>query len=226
MGSEFTTPAERTLSPRLNNGTFRAFVHDTHHAYLLLHQAFQSIPPTVIPDMVPAPPPGPGELDQPDYLRPTSSWSEPVPSMDEDEENEIFKVVTGHDLPHRMANAKVPPPVRHFAAPEAEDVPIPNSTLSKSPLQAAPKPSPSRRRRSTGSHLDRAAEARNISRSRSSSVRAVPRAWTPEDLAKLRELKTDSKARPNWKTVAGKLARSVDDCKARWKRIQDEDARK
>ena len=132
-------------------------------------------------------------------------------------------VVTGHDLPHRMANAKVPPPVRHFAAPEAEDVPIPNSTLSKSPLQAAPKPSPSRRRRSTGSHLDRAAEARNISRSRSSSVRAVPRAWTPEDL---RELKTDSKARPNWKTVAGKLARSVDDCKARWKRIQDEDARK
>ena len=109
---------------------------------------------------------------------------------------------------------------------DAGDVPIPNSALSKSPLRAAPKPSPSRRRRSTGSHLDRAAEARNISRSRSPSVRAVPRAWTPEDLAKLRELKQDSKARPNWKTVAGKLARSVDDCKKRWKRIQEDDARK
>ena len=225
----FTTPADRTLSPRLNNGTFRAFVHDTHPAYLLLHRAFQSIPPTVIPNMVPASPSGHAELDQPDYLRPTSlpDVHDILPSpTDEDEKNEISKVVTGQDLPHRMANANVPPPVRHFAAPDAVDVPIPNSALSKSPLRAAPKPSPSRRRRSTGTHLDRAAEARNISRSRSSSVRAVPRAWTPEDLAKLRELKQDSKARPNWKTVAGKLARSVDDCKKRWKRIRKEDARK
>ena len=198
----------------------------THHAYLLLHRAFQSIPPTVIPDMVPAPPPGPGELDQHDYLRPTSSWSEPVPSMDEDEENDLFKAVTGHDLSHRMANAELPQPVRHLAAPDADDVPIPHSALSKSPLRASPKPAPTHRRRSTGSHLDKAAEARNISRSRSSSVRAIPRDWTPEDLAKLRELKKDTKARPNWNTVAGKLARSPDDCKKRWKKLKAEDAKK
>ena len=210
----------------MNDGTFRAFVHDTHHAYLLLHRAFQSIPPTVIPDMVPAPPPGPGELDQPDYLRPTSSWSEPVPSMDEDEENDLFKAVTGHDLSHRMANAELPQPVRHLAAPDADDVPIPHSALSKSPLRASPKPAPTHRRRSTGSHLDKAAEARNISRSRSSSVRAIPQDWTPEDLAKLRELKKDTKARPNWNTVAGKLGRSPDDCKKRWKKLKAEDARK
>ena len=218
MGSDFTTPVERPLSPRLNDGTFPAFLHDTHHAYLLLHRAFQSIPPTVIPDMVPTPHPGPEELDQPDYLRPTSS---PVPfPTDEDEENEIFKLATSQDLPHRMATAKVPPPVRHFAAPDAVDVPIPNSTLSKSPLRSPPKAPSRHRRRSTGSHLDRAAEARNISRSRSSSVRAAPRAWTQEDIAKLRELKKDSRARPAWKTIAGKLARNVDDCKMRWKRIQ------
>ena len=120
MGSEFTTPADRTLSPRLNNGTFRAFVHDTHHAYLLLHRAFQSIPPTVILNMVPAFPSGHGELDQPDYLRPTSlpDVHDILPSpTDEDDENEIFKVVTGQHLPHRMATANLPPPVRHFAAP-------------------------------------------------------------------------------------------------------------
>ena len=229
MGSEFTTPIEPTLSPRLNNGTFRAFVHDTHNAYLLLHRAFQSIPPTVIPNLVPASPTGHGELDQPDYLRPESlpDARDILPSpTDEDEENEIFKTVTGHDLPHRMANANLPQPVRHCAAPDAGNVPIPHSALSKSPLRAVPKPSPTRRRRSSGSHLDRAAEARNMSRSRSPSVRPSPRTRTPEDLAKLRELKQDSKARPNWKTVAGKLARSEADCKQRWKRIKDEDARK
>ena len=120
------------------------------HAYLLLHRAFQSIPPTVIPNMVPASPTGHGELDQPDYLRPAflPDARDILPSpTDEDEENEIFKTVTGQDLPHRMATANLPPPVRHCAAPDAGDVPIPNSTLSKSPLRAIPKPSPTHRRR-------------------------------------------------------------------------------
>ena len=144
MGSEFTNPIEPTLSPRLNNGTFRAFVHDTHHAYLLLHRAFQSIPPTVIPNMVPASPTGHGELDQPDYLRPASlpDARDILPSpTDEDEENEIFKTVTGHDLPHRMANANLPPPVRHCAAPDAGDVPIlVDVVLLEATLTEPPKP--------------------------------------------------------------------------------------
>ena len=139
MGSEFTTPVERTLSPRLNNGTFQAFVPDTHHAYLLLRRAFQSLPPTVIPNMVPASPCGHGELDQPDYLRPASLPDArdipPSPSpKDEDEENEIFKTVTGQDLPHRMANANLPPPVRHCAAPDAgmfRSIQIPNQSRSQ-----------------------------------------------------------------------------------------------
>ena len=228
MGSEFTTPADRTLSPRLNDGTFRAFVHDTHHAYLLLHRAFQSIPPTVIPDIVPASPTGHGDLDQPDYLRLAHS---PLLSMDEDEENDVFKTLTDQDLPHRMANSKLPQPVGRCVAPEAMDVPIPNSAMSKSPLRAVPKPSPRRRHRSTGNHLDqdsqglrRTAKGRNISRSHSSSERKDSRPWTPEDLAKLRAIKQDKTARPKWATVAGKLARSIDDCKDRWTKIQAEDA--
>ena len=165
MGSAFTPPMDRELSPRLNNGTFRAFVHDTHHAYLLLHRAFQSLPPTVIPNIVPASPPGHGELDQPDYLRPASLPDArdilPSPSsMNEDDEKELFKTTTDQNPPPRMAKTNLPPPVRHCPAPAAWEVPIPNSALSKSPLSAAPKPAPDRRRRSTGSHLDRAAEAR------------------------------------------------------------------
>ena len=48
MGSEFIIPEDRPLAPRLNDGTFAAFLHDVHHAYLLLHRALKSIPPTVI----------------------------------------------------------------------------------------------------------------------------------------------------------------------------------
>ena len=95
MASAFTPPMERELSPRLNDGTFRAFIHDTHHAYLLLHRAFQSLPPTVIPNIVPASPLGPGELDQPDYLRPASlpDARDMVPSpssLIEDDDKELF----------------------------------------------------------------------------------------------------------------------------------------
>ena len=43
MASAFTPPMECELSPRLNDGTFRAFIHDTHHAYLLLHRAFRPL---------------------------------------------------------------------------------------------------------------------------------------------------------------------------------------
>ena len=172
MGSDFAVPEERPMAPRLNDGTFRAFLHDVHHAYLLLHRAFRLIPPTVIPDLVPMPHPGLEELDQPDALQPTSS---PVPSpTDEEAENEMFRLATDQELPHRMATAKVPPPVRHLAAPDARDVPIPPSTRSKSPRRPPPATPPRRHRRSTASHLDRAAEARTISRSRSPSERAPP----------------------------------------------------
>ena len=223
LASAFPSPLERELSPRLNDGTFRAFIHDTHHAYLLLHRAFQGLPPTVIPNIVPASPLGHGALDQQDHLRPASlpDARDMVPSPSsfiEDDDVELVPTTMGHDLPTH--------PVQHRTAPAAEEVPIPKSTLSQSPLRAAPKPAPARRRHSTGSHLEKTAKARNISRSRSPMGSVAPRAWTSADLAKLRQLKQDSKARPNWKTVAGKLARSEDDCKRRWKQLQQEDARK
>ena len=227
MASAFNPPMDRELSPRLNDGTFRAFIHDVHHAYLLLHRAFQGLPPTVIPNIVPASPLGHSALDQSDHLRPASLPDaqdivpSPSPPMDDDDV-ELVPTTLGYDLP--------PYPVRHRTAPAEEEVPIPKSALSKSPPRAAPKPAPDRRRRLTGSHLDKTATARDISRSRSptglDSLKVAPRAWATADLAKLRQLKQDSRARPNWKTVAGKLARSEDDCKRRWKQLQQEDAGK
>ena len=71
MVSDFSIPEARPLAPRLKDGAFSSFLHDVHHAYLLLHRAFQSIPPTVIPDLVPMPHPCLEELDQPDPLQPT-----------------------------------------------------------------------------------------------------------------------------------------------------------
>ena len=143
MGSAFTPPMDRELSPRLNDGTFRAFIHDTHHAYLLLHRAFQSLPPTVIPNIVPASPLGPGELDQPDYLRPASlpDARDMVPSpssLIEDDDKELFPTTAGQDLPPRKVKGPLPQPVRHCKAPAAWEVPIPNSTLSKSPFELLP----------------------------------------------------------------------------------------
>ena len=138
----------------------------------------------------------------------------------------MFNLATGQDLPHRVASAKVPPPLQHLAAPDASDVPLPSSGPPKSPLRSAPAAPPSRRRRSTGSKLDQAAAARDISRSRSPSRVTAPRAWSPDDIQKLRDLKEDKTARPSWKTIAGKLARSIEDCKMRWKRLKDEAAGK
>ena len=73
------------------------------------------------------------------------------------------------------------------------------------------------RRRSTGSKIDKAAAARDISRSRSPSKTTAPRPWGSDETQKLRALKEGTKARHSWKTVAGKLARSVDDCKLKWR---------
>ena len=39
MGSELTFPDDHPPAPRLSDRTFGDFLHDVHHAYLLLHRA-------------------------------------------------------------------------------------------------------------------------------------------------------------------------------------------
>ena len=54
----------------LNSRSFRYFLHDVHHAYLLLHRALQTLPPTSIPDLEPMPHPSEGLFDQHPDLQP------------------------------------------------------------------------------------------------------------------------------------------------------------
>ena len=52
---------------------FQQFLHDVHHAYLLLHRAMALLPPTMIPNMEPEALPSTGVWDQPEGLLPQYS---------------------------------------------------------------------------------------------------------------------------------------------------------
>ena len=60
----------------LNSRAFRYFLHDVHHAYLLLHRAMQTLPPTSIPNLEPMPHPSDGQFDQPPALQPMEDQGE------------------------------------------------------------------------------------------------------------------------------------------------------
>ena len=49
----------------LHEPVFQQFLHDVHHAYLLLHRAMSLLPPTLIPNIEPTPLPSTGVWDQP-----------------------------------------------------------------------------------------------------------------------------------------------------------------
>ena len=78
LGYKISTPyamasSTTTTSIPLQEPVFRQFLHDVHHAYLLLHRAMALIPPTMIPNMEPTPLPSTGIWDQPEGLQPEFS---------------------------------------------------------------------------------------------------------------------------------------------------------
>ena len=86
-------------------------------------------------------------LDQPEPLVPlTLSSPEHSPAASElcdvsdeqvAEENKMFH---GHNLPHLASSPKVPPPVRHIAAPDPMDIPLPASSSARLPSPPLPAP--------------------------------------------------------------------------------------
>jgi len=69
----------------LHEPVFQQFLHDVHHAYLLLHRAMSLLPPTMIPDIEPTPLPSTGVWNQPEELQPeysdaTSAFIDGAPS--------------------------------------------------------------------------------------------------------------------------------------------------
>ena len=60
----------------LHEPVFQQFLHDVHHAYLLLHRAMAPLPPTLIPNMEPTPLPSTGVWEQPCGLVPEGEFSD------------------------------------------------------------------------------------------------------------------------------------------------------
>ena len=135
MGSE-------TSTPQLDARAFRLFLHDVHHAYLLLHRAFLQLPPKNIPTLEPMPLPCHEDLNQPPHLQPFTATSPPhsdidIPS-DQEEGNDLFELATDQPLPHLAPQAKFPSPVRHVPEPDASDLPMLLTMPTKSPVRSLP----------------------------------------------------------------------------------------
>ena len=123
--------ASDSSTPRLDDRTFRLFLHDLHHAYLLLHRAFLQLPPTLIPNLEPMPPSLKCHEDlhqpagfQPYDPAPPDNADIEIPT-DTDAEGELFQIAADQPLPHRAPSAKFPSPVRHLPAPEEDHIPLP-----------------------------------------------------------------------------------------------------
>ena len=204
----------------LNSRAFRYFLHDVHHAYLLLHRdrAMQTLPPTSIPNLEPMPHPSDGLLDQHPALQPMDDHGEeagppspvfqqPPVEVDDSASERFFNAIMAQDS-DEADNTTSPPtifqplprPVRHLSAPEPQELPHPK--LKPAVKKPAKRPRTKRARVEKSPHLPEHSEA------------ASP--WTQEELALLKELKTNVKQRPSWKAVAERLKRSEADVKNQW----------
>ena len=96
---------------------FLQFLHDVHHAYLLLHRAMALLPPTLIPNIEPTPLPSTDVWNQPDGLRPhysdqTNAFIDnaPIPSPDLEEEETLMDELVETHLPEPHQHVAAPPP--------------------------------------------------------------------------------------------------------------------
>ena len=142
-----------TTSIPIQEPVFLQFLHDVHHAYLLLHRAMALLPPTLIPNIEPTPLPSTDVWNQPDGLRPhysdrTNAFIDTahIPSPDIAEEEALMD---------ELLETHLPEPHHHVAAPSPEVLPAPSklSTTTPSPpnrkqkAKAVPKVPAKRRRR-------------------------------------------------------------------------------
>ena len=205
--------------PEINQQLFRNFLHDVHHAYLLLHRAMQTIPPTMIPNLEPMPHPPFAHLNQPPGLQPLDLDIDPedppgspgkpesltseqmlaiMQASDTDEEPSLGD--SGEAHPH---HPRVPRPRRHVQATDPSDVPQPMTNQSSPPAGSAPK-------RAT----KRPAARRRRSRSRTPMQSTHP--WTTGEKTKLRQLKTDKAAKYSWKIIGQRMNRTPEEVKEQW----------
>ena len=203
-----------TTSIPIQEPVFLQFLHDVHHAYLLLHRAMALLPPTLIPNIEPTPLPSTDVWNQPDGLRPHYS----------DQTNAFIDNAPIHrriwrKKRHLWMNWWKPISLSHnnmlllrllhdvLPAPSKLSTRTPSPPSRKQKAKSAPKAPAKRRRR------------RDQSRSRSSSPLSL---WTSEDKQKLRTLKADEKSRFSWKVISTKMGKSEEDVRSMWNKIKDQ----
>ena len=201
-----------TTSIPIQEPVFLQFLHDVHHAYLLLHGAMALLPPTLIPNIEPTPLPSTDVWNQPEGLRPnysdqTNAFIDavhlPPPDLAEEEA-----------LMDELLEPNLPEPHQHVAAPPPDAFPDPSklSTTASTPpkrkqkAKATPK-APAKRRR-----------LHEQSRSRSPSPLST---WTFEDKQKLRTWKSDEKSRFSWRVISTKMGKSEADVRSMWNKLKD-----
>ena len=202
-----------TTSIPIPEPVFLQFLHDVHHAYLLLHRAMALLPPTLIPNIEPTPLPSTGVWNQPEGLQPDYSDSTtafidavhlPPPDLAEEEA-----------LMDELIEPNLPEPHQHVAAPPPDALPDPSklSTTASTPpkrkqkAKATPK-APAKRRRN-----------HEQSRSRSSSPLTT---WTADEKQKLRTLKSDEKSRFSWRVISTKMGKTETDVRSMWNKLKDQ----
>ena len=213
----------------LNSRQFRCFLHDVHHAYLLLHRAMQTIPPTMIPNLEPMPHPSEGVPDQHAALQPDGPLaaapdidsSEYQPSLGEapDSPTEAFfqavirqplDVAASDSESAQPGHVRVPAPFHHVEAPDPGDIPLPSSTtIAKKPAK---------RPRAKKSPTKKSPGKKKKPLSNLPSEAATP--WTQEELSLLIQLKNDKQNRPSWKAIAARVRRPESDVRNQWSLIQ------
>ena len=104
-----------TTSVPIQEPVFQQFIHDVHHAYLLLHRAMALLPPTMIPVIEPTPLPSTGVWNQPEGFQPEYSDATNIfldnvhlPSPDLEEKEHYMDDLTQYHLPR---------PHQHLAGP-------------------------------------------------------------------------------------------------------------
>ena len=186
---------------QLNSRAFRGFLHEVHHAYLLLHRALQTLPPTSIPNLEPMPLHSDGIRDQHPELQPMEDHDDDAAS--ERFFNEVLAQesdATEKDDGPCSGFHPLPRPVRHLSATEPHELPQPK------PKPAVKKPS--KRPRTKRSRMPKSPSLPHHSEA------APP--WTSAELTLLTERKSNTNQRPSRKAVADRLKRSEADVKNQW----------
>ena len=201
-----------TTSIPLQEPVFLQFLHDVHHAYLLLHRAMALLPPTLIPNIEPTPLPKTEVWNQPEGLRPDYSDSTnafidavhfPPPDLDEEEA-----------LMDDLLQPNLPEPHQHVAAPPPDALPDP----SKLSATASTPPKRKQKAKATPKAPAKRHRIQDQSRSRPPSPLTT---WTAEEKQKLRTLKSDERSRFSWRVISTKMGKTEADVRSMWNKLKD-----